>query len=158
MKEKNIDLKIKVYQFDELSTADQNLINMAKDATQRSYSPYSKFQVGAAARLSDGTIVTGSNQENVAYPLGQCAERTTLFYANSQYPTLAVDTLAIAAYTENQFTSQPITPCGGCRQVMLETENRYKQPMRILLYGTKEIYEISTASFFLPLSFNEIGV
>lgn len=158
MKEENINLKIKVYHFDELPAADQTLINMAKDATQRSYSPYSKFQVGAAARLSDGTIVTGSNQENVAYPLGQCAERTTLFYANSQYPTLAIDTLAIAAYTDNQFTSSPITPCGGCRQVMLETENRYKQPMRILLYGTKEVYEINSASFFLPLSFNEIGV
>ncbi len=158
MKEKNIDLKFNVYQFDELTTADQELVNQAKEATQRSYSPYSKYQVGAAALLSDGTIVTGSNQENVSYPLSQCAERNTLFYANSQYPALAVDTLAIAAYTDNQYTSSPITPCGGCRQVMLETENRYKQPIRILLYGTQGVYEISSATFFLPLSFNEIGV
>ena len=122
--------------------------------TQHSYAPYSKFKVGAAALLANGAIVTGSNQENAAYPSGLCAERTTLFYANSQYPDQAVLTLAIAARTEQDFIDNPIPPCGACRQVILETETRYKHPVRILLYGKKEIYLIKGIRDLLPLSFD----
>ncbi|MDL2305162.1 cytidine deaminase [Bacteroides sp. OttesenSCG-928-D19] len=155
MKEKNINLKVKVYQWDELPEADRVLIEAAKTATQSSYSPYSMFKVGAAVRLSDGTIVNGSNQENAAYPSGLCAERTTLFYANSQHPLCAVETLAVAAFTQDAFTAAPITPCGACRQVILETENRYKHPIRVLLYGKDEVYEIEKSAYLLPLSFDE---
>ncbi|KAA5278143.1 cytidine deaminase, partial [Bacteroides eggerthii] len=116
---------------------------------------YSHFSVGAAARLSDNTIVTGTNQENAAYPSGLCAERTTLFYANSQYPGQAVETLAIAARNEcGEFLEEPIPPCGACRQVMLETEKRFKHPMRVLLFGKTGIYELGSVGALLPLSFD----
>lgn len=155
MKEKNINLTVKVYQFEELHEEDQILIESAKAATARSYSPYSNFQVGAAVRLSNGTVITGSNQENASYPLSLCAERTALFYANSQHPFYAVETLAVAAYSNKKFIRQPITPCGACRQVMLETENRFKQPIRVLLYGTDCVYEVEQATYLLPLSFDD---
>lgn len=154
MKDLNIQTIIKVCQYDELSDQDKQLIDKAKEMTQHSYAPYSKFKVGAAALLANGTIVTGSNQENAAYPSGLCAERTTLFYANSQYPDQAVLTLAIAARTEQDFIDNPIPPCGACRQVILETETRYKHPVRILLYGKKEIYLIKGIRDLLPLSFD----
>ena len=128
--------------YDELTAADRQLIDAAKDATRRSYAPYSHFHVGAAVLLADGTVVTGTNQENAAYPSGLCAERTTLFYAGSTHPDTAVVSLAIAAFTNGAFTTNPIVPCGACRQVMLETEQRYNHPIRTLLYGTEGIYLI----------------
>lgn len=154
MKDLTITCIIKVYEFNELSKADQALMTAAKDATTRSYAPYSKFSVGAAALLANGTVVTGTNQENAAYPSGLCAERTTLFYANSQYPDQPVMALAIAARTEKDFIDLPIPPCGACRQVILETEKRYQQPIRILLYGKKAIYEVKSICDLLPLSFD----
>lgn len=153
MKEFTISAHINVYQYDELGLADRMLVDAAKEASKRSYAPYSHFSVGAAVRLDDGAIVTGSNQENAAYPSGLCAERTTIFYANAQYPDRAITTLAIAARTEKGFVDKPIPPCGACRQVILETENRYKQPMRILLFGKECIYEVRSVGDLLPLSF-----
>lgn len=154
MKNLTITAIINEYSYPELTPADQSLIDAAKEATQRSYAPYSRFSVGAAALLANGVVVTGTNQENAAYPSGLCAERTTLFYANSQHPDEAVLTLAIAARTEKDFIDMPIPPCGACRQVILETEKRYKQPIRILLYGKKCIYEIHSIADLLPLSFD----
>lgn len=154
MKELTITAIINVYQFDELNSADRDLVQAAMEATTRSYAPYSRFSVGAAALLNNGTVVTGTNQENAAYPSGLCAERTTLFYANSRYPDQPVDTLAIAARTEKDFIDTPIPPCGACRQVILETEKRYGQPIRILLYGKECIYEIKSIGDLLPLSFD----
>lgn len=145
----------KLCAYEELSEQDCQLIDMAKQATLQSYAPYSQFHVGAAALLDDDTIVTGTNQENVAYPSGLCAERTALFYAGSAYPDKAVVALAIAAYTKGEFTSTPIAPCGACRQVMLEVEQRHRCPIRILLYGTEGIYLIEGGvSELLPLTFN----
>ncbi|MDR0973126.1 MAG: cytidine deaminase [Prevotellaceae bacterium] len=149
---------MKVYSYDELTADDRALIEAAKAATATSYVPYSHFSVGAAARLKDGTVVSGSNQENAAYPSGLCAERTTLFYANAQYPNMPVETLAVAARTEKDFIADPIPPCGACRQVMLEVENRYGQSMRVLLYGRDRIYEIEKAANLLPLSFNSASM
>lgn len=155
MKELNIQIPIKIYEYEELTDTDRKLIDTACEATQRSYAPYSHFSVGAAAQLENGITVTGTNQENAAYPSGLCAERTTLFYANSQYPDQAVDTLAIAARNERgEFLEDPIPPCGACRQVMLETEKRFKHPMRILLFGKKGIYELKNVGGLLPLSFD----
>lgn len=154
MKDLTITAIIKVYAYDELNEADQALITAAMEATARSYAPYSRFSVGAAALLGNGTVVTGTNQENAAYPSGLCAERTTLFYANSQYPDQPVVTLAIAARTEKDFILTPIPPCGACRQVILETEKRYEQPIRILLYGKECIYEVRSIRDLLPLSFD----
>ena len=154
MKDLTITSVIKVYEYDELNDTDRALLDDAIEATQRSYAPYSHFSVGAAALLANGVVVTGTNQENAAYPSGLCAERTTLFYANSQYPDQAVVTLAIAARTEKDFIDTPIPPCGACRQVILETEKRYKQPIRILLYGKKCIYEVQSIGPLLLLSFD----
>ena len=155
MKDLNIQIAIKIYEYEELNAADRELLDAARQATYRSYAPYSHFSVGAAARLANNIIVTGTNQENAAYPSGLCAERTTLFYANSQYPDQAVETLAIAARNERgDFLEEPIPPCGACRQVMLETEKRFKRPMRILLSGEKGIYELRSVGALLPLSFD----
>ena len=141
--------------YDELTAADRQLIDAAKDATRRSYAPYSHFHVGAAVLLADGTVVTGTNQENAAYPSGLCAERTTLFYAGSTHPDTAVVSLAIAAFTDGAFTTNPIVPCGACRQVMLETEQRYNHHIRTLLYGTEGIYLIEGGTReLLHLTFN----
>ena len=90
MKELNIEIAVKIYDYEELDAADRELMDAAREATNRSYAPYSHFSVGAAARLANGIVVTGTNQENAAYPSGLCAERTTLFYANSQHPDQAV--------------------------------------------------------------------
>lgn len=155
MKDLNIRIDIKIYEFNELNPSDRELVDLACEATCRSYAPYSHFSVGTAARLANGIIVSGTNQENAAYPSGLCAERTTLFYANSQYPDQAVTVLAIAARNERgEFLEEPIPPCGACRQVMLETEKRFKQPMRILLFGKKGIYELKNVGALLPLSFD----
>ena len=153
MKELKQQVIIRKYQFEELTDSDKRLIEAAKEATKRSYAPYSHFHVGAAAMLDDCTIVTGSNQENAAYPSGLCAERTTLFHAGSEYPDKAVNTLAIAASNSEGFTEQPVTPCGACRQVMLEAEQRYHRPIRMLMYGTACIYETRGTKDLLPLSF-----
>lgn len=155
MRNFRIEIPVCACSYDELSEADRQLIDAAKEATSQSYAPYSHFAVGAAALLEDGTVVTGSNQENAAYPSGTCAERTTLFYANSQYPDVAIETLAIAARNEQgEFVNRPIAPCGACRQVMLESEARQGKPLRLLLCGTEGICEIKQASHLLPLSFD----
>lgn len=154
MKEIKLEINIEARNYNELTEEDRKLVDAACKATQRSYAPYSHFSVGAAALLENGVVVTGSNQENAAYPSGLCAERTTLFYANSQYPDQAVKTLAIAARTEQDFLDTPIPPCGACRQVLLETEKRFGKPMRILLYSKSDIYIMEGVSDLLPLSFD----
>ena len=154
MKQIKLEINIEARHYDELTEEDRKLIDIACEATTRSYAPYSHFSVGAAALLENSVIITGTNQENAAYPSGLCAERTTLFYANSQYPDQAVKTLAIAARTENDFLDTPIPPCGACRQVLLETEKRYGKPMRILLYSKTDIYIMNGVSGLLPLSFD----
>jgi cytidine deaminase len=154
MKQLDIHTTIKIYSPDELSAEEQQLVEAAKKATTRSYAPYSHFHVGAAALLANGEIISGTNQENVAYPSGICAERTTLFYANSQYPEQAVKALAIAARTsEGHWTETPISPCGACRQVMTETENRFGKPMKVLLCSAQEVFVIESAKDLLPVSF-----
>ncbi|MBQ0118525.1 MAG: cytidine deaminase [Bacteroidales bacterium] len=153
MKEYTIETKIRSCQFDELTAEQQALVNDAKQMTANSYSPYSRFRVGAAARLSNGVVVKGCNQENAAFPSGLCAERTTLFAANANYPNHAVQSLAIACYTDGHFTSEPGAPCGACRQVMLETEHRFGKPMEVILYGEKEIYVFDSVTSLLPLGF-----
>lgn len=153
MRNFRIEIPVCACSYDELSEADRQLIDAAKEATSQSYAPYSHFAVGAAALLEDGTVVTGSNQENAAYPSGTCAERTTLFYANSHYPDQGVKALAIAARNTQGFLDSPIPPCGACRQVLLETERRYNLPIRILLYGVRETYCLQGVKSLLPLSF-----
>jgi len=154
MTERKIEIPLKVYAYEELSEADRQLVDKAKEMTYHSYAPYSHFSVGAAVLLANGEIVGGSNQENAAFPSGLCAERTTLFHANSQYPNVAVTTIAIAARNKNgEFIEQPVSPCGACRQVMLESQWRGRTPLRILLYGKACIYELTRVDYLLPLNF-----
>ena len=139
----------------ELSEEQKTLADHAVRATYRSYSPYSHFSVGAAVQLADGTIVSGSNQENVAYPSGLCAERTALFYANSRYPDQPVSRVCIAARDDKgRLTDSPISPCGSCRQALLETELRYKNPIEIVLVGANSSYIIHSIHDLLPLCFD----
>ena len=152
---KTIDLSIKIgfCQLDELSEEEQHLIQTAISATGNSYSPYSHFSVGAALLLENGEMVMGANQENAAYPSGLCAERSAIFAAQSTRPDQPIKALAIAARNGGGLMKQPIVPCGACRQVVLEIEDRYKKPVRILLYGTEGVYVIGTIKDLLPLQF-----
>ena len=153
MKHLNLQINYESYQMDELSLPDRELIKNAIKATDNAYAKYSRFYVGAALRLANQQIVIGANQENAAFPSGLCAERTAIFAAQANFPDQPIETLAIAARTENGLLVQPITPCGACRQVMLEMEDRYKQSVRILLYGTDQIYCIESVKDLLPFSF-----
>ena len=137
MKKLSRTIEWSVLDQDELNSQDLMLVKAAQEATAGSWSPYSGFKVGAALLLDDGTVVTGSNQENAAYPSGLCAERTAMFAAGHAHPGKAVTALAIAARNDKGYTAQPITPCGACRQVLAETEQRGGLPIRFILYGTE---------------------
>lgn len=154
MKEIKLKTPITVYSLNEVPDEELPLVNAALKATEQSYAPYSEFHVGAAALLADGTIVTGSNQENAAYPSGLCAERVALFHVGHQYPDIPVVALAIAASTGGEQV-ESISPCGACRQVLLETEQRYNRPMKVLLCGTKEVVVAPSAASLLPLCFGK---
>ncbi len=149
-------IEIIIKQENELDETELALLQAAKAATYRSYAPYSNFKVGAAVSLESGEVISGNNQENCSYPLGLCAERTTLFYANSRYPDTPVTALCIAARDScGGFTRVPVSPCGGCRQVMLESECRYRRNIKIMLYGTDGIHILSSARDLLPVGFNQ---
>lgn len=153
MKEIGITIKIQLCNPQELTADDRELVERAIKATENAYAPYSHFYVGAAIRLQDGTIFTGANQENAAFTSGSCAERATLFAAQSQRPDQPLSTIAIAARNAAGLLKQPIPPCGQCRQALLEMEDRYKKPLRLLLYGTEGIYVINSVKDILPLTF-----
>ena len=153
MKEYKIEAIVHIYEMAELSEEDRLLVEAAKRATNGSYAPYSKFNVGAAVRLQDGTIVLGANQENAAYPSGLCAERTALFAAGAQYSETPVMALAIAARKGKRFLPKPVSPCGACRQVISGMEERFGIPIRILLYGTDGILISDGITPLLPLRF-----
>ncbi|MBR4842643.1 MAG: cytidine deaminase [Bacteroidaceae bacterium] len=154
MKEYDIRITWKVYCSGELDEKDRSLVEAAKKATCGSHSPYSGFKVGAAVLLDDGSIITGSNQENAAYPSGLCAERTALYTAGHNHPNRSVVALAIAARNEHGWTAHPITPCGACRQVMAEYESISKIPIKTILYGKNGtmVIEGGTSSL-LPFCF-----
>ena len=155
---KQIELKssIREFQLNELTESDRQLIEMAIEGTSRSYAPYSHFHVGAAIELKNGARFIGCNQENAAFPAGLCAERTAIFAAGAEYPDVPVVTLAITARgTDGELTAEPVSPCGTCRQVIIETETRFKHPVRILLYGRNKIYVVDGIRQLMPLSFTE---
>ncbi|MCE1201251.1 MAG: cytidine deaminase [Bacteroidia bacterium] len=139
---------------DELSAGEQRLLEEAKGAALKAYAPYSNFRVGAAIMLEDGTIVTGNNQENAAYPSGLCAERVALFYASAVHPGMKVKALAVTAINSDGIIEQPVTPCGACRQVMAEYEKNSGIPMRIIMQGqTGPVMVVDSVSSLLPFTF-----
>ena len=137
----------------ELGVMEEKLLSHALHAAGGAYTPYSHFNVGAAVRLSDGTVVTGNNQENAAFPSGLCAERTALFYASAQYPHLAVEAVAVAAQSNGVQTAEPVYPCGACRQVMLECQKRAGKPVKVIMGGTQKIQIVECVGDLLPLAF-----
>jgi len=156
MEKMTLKTEIEILQRQELSATDNQLLDMAIEATNYSYAPYSHFRVGAAVLLKNGKMIRGCNQENAAFPAGICAERSAIFAAGAQYPDQPIITLAIAARdTNGELTKEPVSPCGTCRQVIIETETRYKQHVRIILYGQLHIYIIDSIKQLMPLSFTE---
>ena len=155
MKEQNLNIRYMVVQLSELSQQEQELVNRAKAATSNAYANYSHFYVGAALLLGDGRIVIGANQENAAFPSGLCAERSAIFAAQSNYPDQPIRMLAIAARDGGGLRKQPVSPCGSCRQVVIEMEDRYKQPIEILLFGKDGIYRMHSIKDLLPFSFTD---
>ena len=156
MKDACIHVDYRICSFDELSADDLALVEQAKAATHNSFSPYSHFSVGAALLLDNGVVVQGANQENASFTTGLCAERTAAFYANAHYPDAAPTTLAIAARgTDGEFTVEPVSPCGACRQVLVEIEHRYGHPMRLLLVGRDCVYELKSIKDIVPFSFTD---
>lgn len=155
----NKEIKIEYIEYDALGSLceeDRILAEAAVDAASTAYSPYSGFNVGAAVRLADGTIVTGSNQENAAYPSGLCAERTAMFYASAQYPEIPMESIAIAGAKNREICPSPATPCGACRQVMAEYQRKGGIPLKIILVGSEKIWKFSKVDDLLPLIFDSL--
>ena len=140
----------------EMSPEDQALIAACLEAQKGSYSPYSSFQVGAALRLEDGTVIKGANQENAAYPAGLCAERTAMFAAGANYPHLAFDTLAVAGSDHGVLCESPASPCGSCRQVMAEYQKKQGKPFNIILVGSRRIRKFHKVDDVLPFIFDSL--
>ncbi len=139
----------------ELPNTERVLFESALKASAYAYAPYSGFRVGAAVLLEDGTIVTGNNQENAAYPSGLCAERVALFSASSNYPGMAVKAIAITAQGRNNLSKNPLTPCGACRQVMVEYEMLSKGSVKIIMDGNNgEVLVTDSVKSLLPLAFD----
>ena len=137
-----------------LLTADSKLLEEAWSACDSAYAPYSNFHVGAALQLANDMIFRGNNQENAAYPSGICAERVAVFSAAASFPGVKIKTIAVVAKTEVFNLSQPVTPCGACRQVIAEYETLAGSPIRIILQGNSEkIWIIDGISNLLPLMF-----
>ena len=154
---KEVTIKFLEYENDqELSQEEQNLLGDAFKSVEKSYAPYSEFHVGAAVLLENGVVITGSNQENAAYPSGLCAERVALFYANSQYPEIKIKALAIRAKADHFHIEKPITPCGSCRQVIAEAEHRQQQKIKVIMKGeTGPVHIVSGIESLLPFTFYE---
>lgn len=140
---------------EDLSDADRQLVDAARSATDGSYAPYSHFHVGAALLMANGEIITGANQENAAFSSGTCAERSALFYAASKFPKTGIKKIAVSARTsDGNFQKLPISPCGACRQALLEYEHLYGD-MEVLLFGEEKIYRLPSVKSLLPLCFTE---
>lgn len=153
MKEYNISTSVRIYEMEELSAEDYELVVAAKEATLTSYSPYSHFQVGAALRLESGEIVRGSNQENASYPVACCAERTALFWTGANRPGEVIKAIAIAAQTNGHFTHDATGPCGVCRQALIEVEHKQREDMRLLLYSETGVHIVDSVKDIVPFSF-----
>ena len=155
MEAKNINTTIYVAKVEELDDKDRQLVETSIEATNNSYAPYSRFHVGAAVRLDNGIIIPGCNQENAAFGVTICAERTALFAAGAQYPKAKVEAIAITARNADGLLDEPVSPCGTCRQAMVETEKRSGKKLRILLNGKNSVYIIEGIGALLPLTFSD---
>ena len=140
----------------QLPVKEADLLKMAHEAAKHAYAPYSCFKVGAAILLKNGHIISGNNQENAVFPSGMCAERVALFYAGSQFPETPIEKIAITAIGSEKGVSQPVPPCGSCRQALLEYEIKFGKPIEVIMSGEKgEVYFVKSVTELLPLSFSK---
>ncbi len=155
MRHFDVTIPVVAHTYEELSDDQRRLVDMARRYTHNSYAPYSKFCVGAAILLDNGEIICGANQENVAFPSGLCAERTACFSAGARFPQAKFKAIAVAARgTDGEELSEPITPCGACRQSLLEYEMLAGENVEVLLVGRNEIYQLPSVKSLLPLTFS----
>lgn len=159
---KTLNLITKVEHYDsilELSKENRTLLEKSYQSAKNAYSPYSHFKVGAAILLDNGHIVTGNNQENAAYPSGSCAERTAAFYASSQFPDIPFRKIAISSISLNQNGNKPVTPCGNCRQSLIEYEQKFNQKIEVILAAENgEVYIFESIAQLLPYSFGTVNL
>ena len=151
-------IEIEFEEFDslnQLDQEDQDLISLSMHASENAYSPYSGFSVGAALRLRSGRTITGNNRENAAFPSGSCAEDTAISFSGANFPDDPVASIAISAQREGKFTDLPVSPCGNCRQIIAEEEDKNNSPIRIILYGEKKIELLEGIGTLLPLRFGK---
>jgi len=154
MRKGKIEIEYSVLSITDLSDEDQLLLKKAKEARLTAHAPYSQFTVGAAALLEDGKVVLGSNQENRSYPSGLCAERVCLFHAQAYYPDSIITKLAVVAFPAQSEHADPAHPCGGCRQVMVEVQQRQKRDFKLLLlYPNDEVLVLEKATDLMPFPF-----
>jgi cytidine deaminase len=140
---------------DELPDTDRILIKEAVVAASGAYAPYSHFMVGAAILLDDGTVVRGANVENAAFPSGSCAEKTALSFSVSNYPAGRPVAIAIAALSGDKLTREPVPPCGNCRQMLVEEEQRHGKPIKVILAGSEKIIVTASVESLMPLRFTK---
>ena len=157
MKKITDTIEIEELSYSELSTKEAALLKRAQEISTKAYAPYSKFQVGAAVELANGEIYQSSNQENVSFPVGTCAERLLLGYVGANFPEQAPKTIAIVARREGDVDWAGVSPCGMCRQAINEAENRYNSPISILILQPKGIVlRFQGIRHLLPLKFDDL--
>ena len=156
MEKKQISFELSIFEnAEELSQSEQELLQVAEQARENAYAPYSNFQVGAALLLENGEIVIGNNQENASYPSGLCAERVAVFQAGARFPGVAIKMLVVSAASKDHVVDVPAAPCGNCRQSIMEYEQNQKSPISIILKAEKgPIYKCNSMADILPLAFN----
>jgi cytidine deaminase len=138
---------------DELPVAEKQLVEEAVAAASGAYAPYSHFMVGAAILLDDGTVIRGANVENAAFPSGSCAEKTALSYMVANHGDRKALAIAIAALADGKMTEEPVPPCGNCRQMLIEEEQRSGSHIQVILAGKSAVYVLETSQALMPLSF-----
>ena len=154
MLKENITISYLRAKFNDLTAIEKELIQRSKDALKDAYAPYSGFLVGSSVLLSDGKIISANNQENVAFPSGLCAERVVLFNAGANYPNLEIDVIAVSAKSNLYEITDVISPCGACRQVMAEYQEKQNKKIKILLHlNNDEVLIFSSVDDLLPLLF-----
>lgn len=151
----NITIPVTIMSPAELSADESRLAQAALEACKTSYAPFSGFNVGVALLLASGEIVCGSNQENVAFPSGLCAERTAMFYANSRYPDTPITMLAVTSAIKGVQNADPVYPCGNCRQALLQSEIRFGNNIRVIMAGSESVRIVDGVKMLLPLSFDD---
>lgn len=150
------ELNYSFEEFSDFSVLDpqiSELIGLAKEAASKAYAPYSQFRVGAVVELANGKILFANNQENAAYPSGLCAERAVLFFANANYPDQPVKRMVLIALDKEETTKTPVYPCGACRQVMMQSQDRFQSPMEVWMVGKDLVHMIKSVDPLLPLKF-----